>query len=136
MTGTYKFGDIPQETLDNMFRDGRIASFFFEYQLVKWFPELTRVDAKGYDHVDSDGNKYDAKGFTKGGLNYAPSIMVGGGRKIDEAELHSHASNISYICVDIVKFPQIQVKFKKGNDMVSEYPKGHVPSNHRDALFG
>ncbi|SVE21876.1 uncharacterized protein METZ01_LOCUS474730, partial [marine metagenome] len=28
-----------------------------------WFPELTFVDARGHDHVDTKGNLYDQKCF-------------------------------------------------------------------------
>ena len=78
------FGTLSQKCVNNLFTDGRHASGFLELQLEQWFPELTFVDGKGYDHVDVTGKKYDAKCFTKGGAKFCPSVMLGAGRSIDE----------------------------------------------------
>ena len=45
------FGDLPISVLEEVLKDGRLASHFLERQLEVWFPELTFVNAKGYDHV-------------------------------------------------------------------------------------
>ena len=61
---------------------------FIERQLEIWYPWLTFVDEKGYDHVDQDGGRYDQKCFTKGGCFFAPSNMIGKGRSLDEEVAH------------------------------------------------
>tara|TARA_Y100000287_G_C14213211_1_gene352037 strand:+ start:88 stop:537 length:450 start_codon:yes stop_codon:yes gene_type:complete len=132
------FGDLPQDLINTMFQDGRVASKFLENHLPYWFTDLEFVDAKGYDHVNRNtGRKLDAKCFTKGGLGYAPSAMVGAGRKIDLHEAHSHADTIDYIACDVVEFPKVRIRFVKGSDLVKNYPnKGcKVPFKDRDNFF-
>ena len=129
------FGTLSQEKVNKLFTDGRRASGFLEIQLEEWFPNLTFVDGKGYDHVDTDGLKYDAKCFTRGGSKFCPSGMLGMGRKVNEEELWEHAENMIYIFTDVVEFPKVQVRFVKGSDL-TQYTKGSIPFSHRNALFG
>lgn len=130
------FGDLNQEELAEMFTDGRLASHFLERQLTKWYPELTFVDKKGYDHVDEQGNKYDQKCFTKGGLGFAPSHMGGKGRVFVQEEAHEHAKDITYICCDIVAFPTVRVKFARGQDLIEQFPKCKISFAKREEFFG
>jgi hypothetical protein len=81
------FGTLTQERVNKLFTDGRRASGFLELQLEEWFPELTFVDGKGYDHIDANQVKYDAKCFTRGGAKFCPSVMLGAGRSVDEKKL-------------------------------------------------
>ena len=134
-TGSVSFGGLPEAVICEMFKDGRLASHFLERQLEVWFPELTFVNAKGYDHVDTAGVKYDQKCFTKGGLRFMPSGMIGAGRKLDEAVAQEHAREINYICCDIVDFPLVRVVFKRGTDLANEYSKCAVPFKDRAKLF-
>ena len=55
----FSFGDLTREELTILFRDGRTTSRFMEKLATKWFPELTNVDVKHYDHVDTEGNKFE-----------------------------------------------------------------------------
>lgn len=141
---TYKFevaasfDELPKDVINNMFKDGRVASKFIENILPIWFPELEFVDAKGYDHVNLEtGRKLDAKCFTKGGLTFAPSVMIGAGRKIDESAVHEHAETIDYIACDVVDFPQVRIRFVKGSDLVKDYPGKYckIPFKERDKFF-
>jgi hypothetical protein len=132
------FGNLPRETINDMFKDGRVASKFLEHHLPIWFPELDFVDAKGYDHVNiKTGRKLDAKCFTKGGLTFAPSVMCGAGRKIVVEEVHDHAETIDYIACDIVEFPLVRIRFVKGSELVKDYPGKYckVPFNDRGKFF-
>ena len=88
------FGDLTEEQCHEILTDGRLASHFLERQLEIWYPYLTFVDGKGHDHVDTDGNLYDQKCFTKGGLAFAPSNMIGKGRSINEEIATEHLSLI------------------------------------------
>ena len=128
------FGSLSQERVNNLFRDGRMASGFLELQLEEWFPDLTFVDQKGYDHVDENGVKYDAKCFTKGGAKFCPSVMLGAGRKVNEEVLWKHATNMIYIFCDIVDFPKVSVIFKCGSDL-TRYRKGSIPFGDRNVIF-
>jgi len=131
------FGDLPTELINKMFQDGRVASKFLENHIPVWFPELEFVDAHGYDHVNKKtGRLLDAKCFTKGGLTYAPSNMLGGGRKIVNEVAHEHANEIDYIACDIIDFPVIRIRFAKGSDLVEKYPTCKIKRNQRDEFFG
>ena len=130
------FGDLSQDELSEMFTDGRLVSHFLERQLTKWYPELTFVDGRGYDHLDTEQNKYDQKCFTKGGLTFAPSNMIGKGRSIDEAVASEHVQSITYICCDVIDFPLVKVKFVKGSDLEKDYPKFKIPLSKRKEFFG
>lgn len=134
-TGQVQFGDLPLEEVYELYRDGRVSSKFLEHYIPIWFPELRYVDQKGYDHLDKSDMKYDLKGFTKGGAGYAPSNMVGAGRKINLVEMHAHANAINYIFSDITEFPKIRVIFKRGQDLVRDYPNGKIKPKQRDTLF-
>jgi len=137
LTDTMSFGDIKQERLYEFFKDGRNASFMLEEQLIHWFPELTRVEGnKDHDHVGENGVKYDAKNFTKGGLNFMPSNQIGAGRKFDSVIAYEKANKLVYICCDIVDFPKVRVIFKEGKDFVKEFPKCRDTKTNRGVLFG
>ena len=132
------FGNLPVETVNQLFQDGRVASHFLERQLEVWFPKLKFVNGKGYDHIDIDtGRKLDQKSFTKGGMGFAPSAMLGAGRKIDLDEAHSHANTIDYIACDVVNFPHVRVRFVRGNELIEQYPAKacKVPFSARESFF-
>ena len=137
LTDTMSFGDIKQERLYEFFKDGRNAAFMLEEQLIHWFPELTRVEGnKDHDHIGENGVKYDAKNFTKGGLNFMPSNQIGAGREYDEVIAYEKANKLVYICCDIVDFPKVRVIFKSGKDLVKDFPKCRVTKTNREVLFG
>lgn len=129
------FGDLTEQECHQILTDGRLSSHFLERQLCKWFPELTFVDGKGHDHIDSDGQKYDQKCFTKGGLGFAPSKMGGVGRVFIQEEAHEHAKEIIYIACDITKFPNLLVRFEKGSELIVKYPGCKIPYKERLEFF-
>ena len=136
LEGQVQFGAMPMEQLHKLFQDGRVASKFLEHTIPTWFPDLVFVDQDGYDHVSkSTGRKFDLKGFTKGGASYAPSNMLGAGRKINEEKLHEHAETIDYILSDITEFPKVRIVFKAGSDLVKTYPNGKIPVKAKSVLF-
>jgi len=136
LTNQVQFGNMPVEQLHKLFQDGRVASKFLEHTIPAWFPDLEFVDQDGYDHTSkSTGRKYDLKGFTKGGASYAPSNMLGAGRKINEEKLHEHAETIDYIFSDITEFPKVRIVFKLGSELVKTYPNGKIPFKAKSVLF-
>ena len=130
------FGTLSTSILCELFKDGRVISHFIEKQLEVWFKNLLFEDGKGYDHrcVETDV-LYDAKCFTKSGANFSPSVMLGAGRKVNEEELHEHANVMNYIICDVYEFPKIRVVFKKGEDLIKDYPKGKIPFKDREKIF-
>lgn len=136
LTNKVAFGDLPPEVLNTLFTDGRVASKFLENQLPHWFPELQYVDAIGHDHVSSqDQRKFDLKGFTRRGACYAPSNMLGKGRSIVHEQVYEHAKDIDYIFSDIIDFPRVRIIFKRGTDVVREFPSTKIERRDRDRLF-
>ena len=139
----FSFGDLTREELTILFRDGRTTSRFMEKLATKWFPELTNVDVKHYDHVDTEGNKFEMKGFTKspktgkGGCAFVPSSMLGKGRTIDLDELAEGISEhkLTYIITDIVNFPKVMVRFVDGKELLKTYPNGKIKLNERESFF-
>ena len=138
LTGQVKFGDIPPDKLYDIFKDGRCASFLLEPQLTYWFESLKHITGcKDHDHVDDKGVKYDAKNFTiSGGLKFMSSSMLGTGRVFQMEIAHEKANELIYICCDIVEFPKVNVIFKKGKELIKEYPNCRIPKSDREFLFG
>lgn len=132
---SYSFGDLSPEEITDVISDGRVASHLLERQLVKWFPDLVHVDKKGYDHVDSTGQKYDQKCWTKRGLGFAPASMSGKGRFLVQEEAHEHAKDIIYICCDVTELPKVTVQFKHGADLIKKYPKCKVKKSEKSSFF-
>jgi hypothetical protein len=133
----YSFGDLSTEAMNEICQDGRVASHLLEPQLVHWFPELIHIKGcKDHDHTDHSGQKYDAKNFTKGGLRFKPSNMIGTGRTFNYQGMVDKAQDMIYIACDIIDFPQIKVIFKEGMDLVREYPNGEIKKSQREVLFG
>ena len=134
-TDQFRWCDINKEELMGLFRDGRVASKFFEKQIPHWFPELTFVDATGYDHVDKQGYKYDAKSYTKNGCKFMPSNQIGAGRKYDAEVAHAHANEIAYIIHDVTEFPSINLIFKTGGSLLKDFPNCNITYAKRGLLF-
>lgn len=131
-----RFDDIPNDILYNIFRDGRNASFMLEQWLTTHFEGLTRiVGNRDHDHVDTEGNKYDAKNFTKCGLKFMPSSHIGAGRTFNRESAHAHARNLIYICCDIVDFPSLRIRFVKGEELIMSYPNCSIKFRDRESFF-
>ena len=133
----FSFGELSREELIELFKDGRFASPFMEKMITKWFPELTNVNKKHYDHVNIEGNKFEQKGFTRYGCKFSPSNMIGEGRHKDLNKLAEgiEEHNLTYCVVDIIEFPSIKIKFVDGKKLLSEYPSGEIRPNQREELF-
>jgi len=130
-----QFAYLSREEVFNILSDGRVSSHFLEKLLEKWFPELVHVDKKGYDHIDSFNFKYDQKCFTFNGLKFMPSNQIGQGRKFDIEKSHIHAQEITYICCSVYDLPTVRVIFKKGRDLVRDFPQCQIKFNDRSYLF-
>jgi hypothetical protein len=132
----FQFGDLSRDECIECFKDGRVNSHFAERQLTKWFPSLTHIQGcKDHDHIDTDGVCYDAKSFTKNGLDFKPSNQKGSGRKFNESVAHAKAADMIYICCDILDFPKMKVKFVKGSELIKTYPKCSVTLSMRNKFF-
>jgi len=135
----YSFGRCSSEALSELFRDGRVASRFIELEVAERFSGLRGAEssnAKGYDMVGRGGQKLEVKTFTKSGCKFVPSYMVGSGRKMD-AKKAKKETVAKYLCIaDITDFPNVNLVFKKFDDVWRDYPKGSIAYNKREDLFG
>ena len=123
------FGNLSQEQIVKIYKNGSAFSHFIEPWLAKMFP-ITHVEGcKEYDFTDNVDPeiKYDEKTFTAGGCKYYPSSMIGTGRKFNRELFEKKAKKLIYIIVSNIRFPEIRVKFVTGNDLLVQYPNGVIP---------
>ena len=129
------FDTLPLSVLKDLFEDGRIFSHFMERVLAQDY-DLTHISGcKGHDLEGAD-IKYEHKTFTKNGCKFMPSNMIGVGRTFDAATFHEKAKQLTYVICSNVRFPEIKIRFMKGTDLISLYPKGEIKSKDHDAFFG
>ena len=131
------FGNLSSDIVNEIFKDGRVASHFLEHWIAKNYP-LTHISGcKKYDLVDEQypETQYDEKTFTKGGCKFCPSHMIGTRRKFDQAVFEKKTKNMIFCIVSVVNFPEIKVKFVKGSDLMKKYPKGSIPIKDHDKFF-
>ena len=122
LTGTVQFGDVPTEPLYDLFKDGRICSALLSGHLERRFNDLTYVDEKGYDYIHIHLNKIEKKQITNNGLKFAPSSMIGVGRKVDYSQVvkHIYDNDLTYLIADIISFPEVTVMFIKGSELLDK----------------
>jgi|TARA_B100002019_G_scaffold238624_1_gene213783 hypothetical protein len=140
LTGKVRFWDLEEEDLYELFRDGRTSSRFLERQVPKMFAQFEYVDGKGYDWIREQLKKVEGKCYTKGGCNFAPSAMVGSGRKVVPSEVKEHIEecDLDYIIMDIVEFPTVHFRFIKGKDLIETHPNCKITNakKWRKKYFG
>jgi hypothetical protein len=61
--------------------------------------------------------------------------MKGQGRKFDLDVFTEKTKKLIFIIVSNVNFPEIKVKFMRGTDLLTLYPKGKIPSKDRVKFF-
>jgi hypothetical protein len=135
-TGQVQFGNIPIDILHKIYQDGRAAAKLLEHDIAIRFPELKYIDTKGYDFIDANNQKYDAKCFTKYGLNFAPPSMTGTQRKIDFEQIKINVPQLIYICCDVTQFPLVKMVFIPGQELLDKFEKCKIRPNQKRFLFG
>jgi hypothetical protein len=131
------FDCLTQETLQQIFKDGRAFSHFIEPWLAEKYPLNHVTGCKKYDHTSKTDETilYDQKTFTARGCNIKPSNMIGEGRKFDETIFKEKASKLIYIIVSNINFPEIKVKFVRGSELLLKYPAGKIPLKDFNEFF-
>ncbi len=92
------------------FTDGRRVSFLLERRLAYevFHGELAPSEGAGYDLLDAQGDKWEARSITKDGIYFCPSYMVGSGRSFKKRGFLAKLDEIKgYIVSDIESFPDI-----------------------------
>ena len=131
------FGGLPQETLVELFKDGRIFSHFIERILARDFKQNHVGGCKPYDLVDPVDStiQYEQKTFTANGCKFMPSNMIGTGRSFDKEAFDVKVKGLIYIIVSNVKFPEIKIRFVKGEELAHRYPRGEISFKDHDVFF-
>ena len=133
----YSFGNLSNTSCQEILKDGRVFSHFIEYWISNNYP-LTHVKGcKPHDFVDNNDPTiiYDEKTFTRGGCNFCPSNMLGQGRTFDKEVFIEKTRKLIFCIVSNVNFPEIKIKFVRGEDLLLKYPNGKIPLNNHVKFF-
>jgi len=131
------FGDLQREELIELLKDGRIFSHYAERVLAKDFSLKHIGGCEGHDleRPENADVKFDQKTFTDNGCKFMPSNMIGQGRKFDEAVFIEKSKKLIYVVVSNVKFPEIKIRFVKGEELAKIYPTGAIQFKDHDKFF-
>ncbi len=99
--------DVP--SIREYFTDGRRVAFIIERRLKTELGfRLAPSEGAAFDLVDGQGEKWEARNITSGGVYFCPSYMVGSGRSFNESGFLVKLKQIKgYILTDIEKFPNV-----------------------------
>lgn len=92
------------------FTDGRRVSFILERRIAREILGGTIAESEGaeYDLLDTQGNKWEVRSVTRGGVYFCPSYMVGSGRSFSEPGFLAKLAEIKgYILADVDGFPNV-----------------------------
>jgi len=132
------FDNLSKEGYTEVWKDGRVFPHFIEKWLEHNYPSLKHIKGcKGHDLVDNaDENiKYEQKTFTDRGCDFTPSNMKGAGRKFDQTIFEEKTKKLIFIIISNIDFPNIKIKFIRGNDLIVSYPNGKIPRKDFDVFF-
>lgn len=99
------------ETLE-YFKDGRRGSFVVERRIAKEIigGRIAESEGKSFDVYDSEGNKWEVRSLTKGGIYFCPSKMVGSSRKFEEEGFQAKLDEIKgFYVARLTTFPEVEV---------------------------
>jgi len=122
--------------VNEIFKDGRPFSHFIENWLSSTYDLTLVTGCKSYDFIDSEGRKYDEKTFTiKSGCKFMPSSMIGTGRTFDQKKFEESATHLIYVIVSNIHFPEIKIKFVRGEELMARYPNGEISLKDFNKFF-
>lgn len=101
---------IDEKEVQNYFTDGRRISFILERRIASEIicGDIADSEGKYFDIVAPNGNKWEVRSITKGGIYFCPSYMVGSGRSFDEEGFLQKLDKIQgYVASDITQFPTV-----------------------------
>ena len=133
----YNFGNLPDETCKKILKDGRAFSHFIEPWLAHTLPLTHVTGCKKYDFKDRTHPEilYDEKTFTRRGCKFCPSNMLGQGRTFDQERFVEHSKKLIFCIVSNIDFPNIKIKFVRGEDLMRDYPRGKIPLKDHVKFF-
>ena len=131
------FDNLDKSIIEKILKDGRAFSHFIEKWIENNYP-LDHVEGcKQFDFIDRENQdiKYDEKTFTSRGCSFCPSNMLGQGRKFDKEVFENKSKKLIFCIVSNINFPEIKIKFIKGEDLIINYPLGKIPIKDHDIFF-
>lgn len=134
---TYGFDNLPIDTVNEIYKDGRVFSHFIENWLATNYSLIHIKGCKDHDFIDPNNREiiYDQKTFTSGGCKFMPSSMIGTGRTFKKEEFEKKANKLIYCIVSNILFPVIKIRFVRGSTLIKTYPMGVIPFKQHDILF-
>lgn len=103
---------VSEEDIREYLTDGRRASFIIERRL-KWEHagwSLAPSEGASHDLRDPEGELWEVRSITRGGVYFNPSNQVGSGRRFEEGGFLNKLNSIrGYILTDIVQFPSVEI---------------------------
>ena len=86
---------------------------------------LAPSEGAAFDLRDPNGNLWEVRSITKGGVYFNPSGQVGSGRSFDEDGFLAKVDGIEgYILTDIVSFPNVEVYVVQWENVTRWYKQG------------
>ncbi|MCX6778124.1 MAG: hypothetical protein NT157_04530 [Candidatus Micrarchaeota archaeon] len=125
---------IKDEDVRLYFTDGRRVSFIIERRLAYEVLNgtLAPSEGAGFDLFDSEGNKWEVRCITKGGVYFCPSNMVGKGRKFEERGFLDKLDEIKgYILADAESFPDMPFWIIPTEQVRAWYDAGTLGKNSK-----
>ncbi len=101
---------ISKDAVREYFTDGRRVSFILERRLANevFKGTLAPSEGAGYDLLDVNGDKWEVRSITKGGIYFCPSYMVGSGRHFEEDGFIDKLDEVKgYVISDVEGFPNV-----------------------------
>ena len=120
---------ITEGDVRNYFTDGRRVSFILErrlaYEVLKG--KLAPSEGAGYDLIDSNGDKWEVRSITKGGIYFSPSYMVGSGRSFKEKGFLEKLKDVKgFILSDVESFPDVPFWIVSSDQVRKWWEDGHL----------
>lgn len=125
-----------KEQITNMCSNGSFMSHINEAVAANIY-NIIHQQGNGYDYPLQEGieKQLDQKTFSKKGLKFMPSYMIGKGRKFNKEEFDQHVLVTDYIITDITNFPMIRFVIRSGIELAKDFPKGSVSLSKVEKVF-
>ena len=131
---------------ESVFKNGTVAAGIMEPFLCCYFKNLKWVKGcNDHDMIAEDSQQrynkekqlFDHKGFTVASAGqFSRSKFQGTLRpKATAEELERDSSNKIFVFTSYTSFPEIEIVFRRGSDLLNEFPNGKIKHDEHDKLF-
>lgn len=120
---------VRPEDVCEYFTDGRRVSFLLERRIAREVVKgtLAPSEGAGFDLIDPEGQKWEVRSITRGGIYFCPSYMVGSGRSFNETGFVAKLAEIAgYVVSDVNAFPEIPFWIVKTEEVRRWWQQGDL----------